>query len=65
MAEKEILHRRSTDVPYLDIVLAKFGNEYVTWIHNKSFSEECYNHGHYFSINDYDKAYQDFLSRTV
>ena len=47
---------------YLSIVLAYLPkrNEWVTWIHNKSFGG--YGNGHYFWNNE-EGAYEDFANR--
>lgn len=65
----EIMHRKITRDPNIDIVLAKVTHadgpvEYVTWIQNKddvSRGHDGTYHGHY--VPDYDMALDDFLNR--
>ena len=65
----EILHRKITRDPNIDIVLAKVTHddgpvEYVTWIQNKddvSRGHDGTYHGHY--VPEYDAALDDFLNR--
>ena len=65
----EILHRKITRDPNIDIVFAKVTHddgpvEYVTWIQNKddvSRGHDGTYHGHYFP--EYDMALDDFLNR--
>ena len=65
----EILHRKITRDPNIDIVLAKVTHvggpvEYVTWIQNKddvSRGHDGTYHGHY--VPEYDMALDDFLNR--
>ena len=65
----EIMHRKITRDPIIDIVLAKVSHdentvEYVTWIQNKddvSRGHDGTYHGHY--VPEYDMALDDFLNR--
>ena len=65
----EIMHRKITRDPNIDIVLAKVTHadgpvEYVTWIQNKddvSRGHDGTYHGHY--VPEYDMALDDFLNR--
>ena len=65
----EIMHRKITRDPNIDIVLAKVTHddgpiEYVTWIQNKddvSRGHDGTYHGHY--VPEYDTALDDFLNR--
>ena len=65
----EILHRKITRNPNIDVVLAKVTHddgpvEYVTWIQNKDDVSRGYDgtyHGHY--VPEYDAALDDFLNR--
>ena len=67
--DAEILHRKITRDPNIDIVLAKVTHadgpvEYVTWIQNKddvSRGHDGTYHGHY--VPEYDMALDDFLNR--
>lgn len=54
-----ILEEKPSTASYLKVVLAKWGNEYVTWIYNETFNG--YNCGHYYrNIAD---AVVDFQER--
>lgn len=65
----EIMHRKITRDPIIDIVLAKVTHdentvEYVTWIQNKTDTERGFDgthYGHYFP--EYGMALDDFLNR--
>lgn len=47
---------------YLEIVLARYGGQYVTWICNKSRGKGYYTNGDYYG-NDLNQALEGFLER--
>lgn len=63
--QREILLKRPVsshpDDKHLSYVLAKWGNEYVTWMYNSEF--DSYNYGHYFHESDLEKATEDYYNR--
>lgn len=64
--KREILKTKEVpNTPYLEVVLAKWGTEfveYVTWLHNKEYGEQDgYTGGHYYLT--YEEALADFEER--
>jgi len=60
---REIIHRKkyrkSEGYKHLEVVLAEWRGEFVTWVFNKT--DNGYHHGHYFQ--EYTDALLDFDSR--
>ena len=59
--DKTILYVKKGEEPHLFTVLAKFKNEYATWLYNSSVCS--LNWGHYFQLNELDKAIKDYKKR--
>lgn len=58
--EKIVLARKPVEgCNYLNIVLCKWGNEFVTWMENTELGG--YNHGHYYT--DLLEAVEDYKAR--
>lgn len=60
---KQKKYSHHPDDKHLSMVLAKWGEQYVTWGYNEQ--DKGYFWGHYFESHNYHKAVEDYNKRGV